>query len=152
MYRIHIQSVTHESNVPKRALLLQWAKKSLAAKVVAGELTLRIVDREEMSVLNSVYRHQSGPTNVLSFPFDLKEDVIQLDIPLLGDIIICAPIVNQEARDQHKANHAHWAHMVIHGIFHLLGYDHETNQEAIIMETLEIETLQALGFTNPYNE
>ena len=69
MYRIHIQSVTHESNVPKRALLRQWAKKSLAAKVVAGELTLRIVDREEMSVLNSVYRHQSGPTNVLSFPF-----------------------------------------------------------------------------------
>jgi probable rRNA maturation factor len=100
-------------------------------------------------MLNSTYRQKTGPTNVLSFPFDLPED-IQLDMPILGDIVVCADVVNREAQEQHKTLDVHWAHMIIHGVFHLLGYDHETDHDAEKMERLEINVMQSLGFNNPY--
>lgn len=86
---------------------------------------------------------------MLSFPFAISEEV-DIDIPILGDIVICAEVVNQEAEDQGKPRDAHWAHMIVHGIFHLLGFDHETEDEAEVMESLEIAIMQTLGFDNPY--
>jgi len=151
MYTIIIQLVTHNTDIPKRALLRKWAKCALSRKIDSAEITIRVVDTEEMSELNSTYRHKKGPTNVLSFPFTVPQEVeAEIDIPILGDIVICADVVNREANEQLKSPEAHWAHMIVHGIFHLLGYDHETDKDAGIMESLEIEIMQTLGFANPY--
>jgi probable rRNA maturation factor len=110
---------------------------------------LRIVDEAEMTGLNEQYRKKSGPTNVLSFPADLPQGV---NSPFLGDIIICAPVVAKEAKDQGKSLDSHWAHMTVHGILHLQGYNHIDNTEAEQMESLEIKIMQQLGFANPYDE
>lgn len=132
------------------ALLRRWAKAALISnKAKPAEVTIRIVDTDEMTNLNDTYRGKPKSTNVLSFPLSVPED-IQHDVPILGDIVICAPYVNHEAQEQGKLQDAHWAHMVVHGIFHLLGYDHETDQEAKTMESLEIAVMHTLGFTNPY--
>ena len=96
---------------------------------------------------NARYRHKPGPTNVLSFPFEAD---IPLEVPLLGDLVICAAVVEREAREQDKPIEAHWAHMLVHGTLHLLGYDHVTDAQAHEMETTEIQLLQQLGFSNPY--
>lgn len=149
MYRIIIQIAEKNINVPSSAALRKWAKKTLRSEVETGEVTIRIVAKKEMIELNSTYRHKNKPTNVLSFPF-VMPDGIKLDVPILGDIVICAEVVEQEAREQSKDLTAHWAHMVVHGIFHLLGYNHELDSEADIMESLEIKILQGLGFPNPY--
>lgn len=149
MHHIFIQFAVDKTTVPKISLLRKWAKTTLAKKIEAAEITIRIVDTQEMTTLNSTYRYKNSPTNVLSFPFAVSEE-IDIDIPILGDIVICAAIVNQEAREQDKSQEAHWAHMIVHGIFHLLGFDHETDDEAAVMETLEVEILQTLGFGNPY--
>lgn len=149
MHSIIIQHATQNAHVPKRSLLRKWAKCALSSKIETAEITIRVVDTEEMIKLNSIYRQKKGPTNVLSFPFSLPDD-IEIDIPILGDIVICADVVNQEADIQHKLPEAHWAHMIVHGIFHLLGYDHETDKDAHIMESLEIKIMQTLGFDNPY--
>lgn len=149
MYRIIMQLIVDKTLVPKTSLLRKWAKCALSKKIKSAEVTLRIVDIQEMTELNSTYRKKNGPTNVLSFPFNLPED-IELEIPLLGDIVICAEVVNKEAKEQGKSQEAHWAHMIVHGIFHLLGYDHETDKEAAAMEANEIEIMHALGFPNPY--
>jgi probable rRNA maturation factor len=150
MYQIVIQYATDKSLAPKPLRLRRWAKKTLAERIEAAEITIRIVDVQEMSMLNATYRHKNGPTNVLSFPFAISEEV-EMDIPILGDIVICADVVNQEAQDQGKEREAHWAHMIVHGVFHLLGFDHETDEEAHTMESLEIAIMQSLGFDNPYH-
>jgi len=108
---------------------------------------VRLVDAPEMASLNKTYRGKDGPTNVLSFPADLPPD---LDLPLLGDIVICAPVVAAEAREQHKSPDAHWAHMAVHGTLHLLGYDHLDENEAITMEALESAILADLHYPCPY--
>lgn len=149
MYSVIIQLAAKAKPIPKKALLRKWAETALCDNVPTAEMTLRIVDVPEMTALNSQYRHKSGPTNVLSFPFSLTEDVA-LDMPILGDVVICAEVVNREAKEQRKTEEAHWAHMVVHGIYHLLGYDHENDEDASIMEALEIKTLDTLGFANPY--
>lgn len=149
MYHITIQHIADKSRTPTSALLRKWASSALRKKIKSAEMTIRIVDTDEMTQLNSTYRHKTGPTNVLSFPFMLPDE-INTDIPILGDIVICADVVNREANEQNKTQEAHWAHMIVHGVFHLLGFDHETDHEAEIMETLEIETLHHLGFVNPY--
>jgi probable rRNA maturation factor len=141
--------VVDKTIVPKSSLLRKWAKIALSLKRDSADITLRIVDIEEMTALNTTYRHKSGPTNVLSFAFDAPKE-INLCTSFLGDIIICAPVVNREAEEQNKKSEAHWAHMVVHGIFHLLGYDHEQDSEALIMESLEAEVMHTLGFDNPY--
>ncbi|HLB41501.1 MAG TPA: rRNA maturation RNase YbeY [Gammaproteobacteria bacterium] len=149
MFHITIQYTTNKTLAPKASLLRQWAKMALSKKVISAEMTIRIVGAHEIALLNAIYRHKKIPTNVLSFPLNIP-NVIPMVTPLLGDVIICADVVNQEAREQHKSQYAHWAHMVIHGILHLLGFDHEKKKDAKIMESLEIEILQSLGFTNPY--
>lgn len=149
MHYIHIQLAADDVYVPKRSLLRKWASAALNRKIKAGEITLRIVDDNEMRELNETYRQKKGLTNVLSFPFT-THDAVELETPILGDIVICAAVVNREAEEQNKSPDAHWAHMIIHGIFHLLGYDHVEDREAAIMESLEIEIMQQLGYENPY--
>ena len=112
-----------------------------------AELLIRLVDRRESRQLNTRYRHKNNATNVLSFPADLPEEV---GLALLGDIVICAPVVAEEARDQHKTAEAHWAHLTIHGILHLLGHDHQLEEEAAEMESIESRILKSLGFPDPY--
>ncbi|MCB1807111.1 MAG: rRNA maturation RNase YbeY, partial [Candidatus Competibacteraceae bacterium] len=116
----------------------------------ATELTIRLVDEAESSMLNESYRHKQGPTNVLSFPFEAP--IPEIDMPLLGDIVICVPVVEHEAAEQNKPLMAHWAHLVIHGVLHLQGYDHQTETEADVMEALEVTLLDRLGFPDPYRD
>ena len=143
--------------LPRRDKLRQWAKTAWQASqqrgVAAGpgaELTIRIVDEAESRMLNETYRHQQGPTNVLSFPFE--PPISEVDTALLGDIVICAPVVAREAAEQGKPLEAHWAHMVVHGVLHLQGYDHQNDTEAKQMEALEIRILDALGYPDPYQD
>ncbi len=112
-----------------------------------GEICIKIVDQAESRDLNKTYRQKDKPTNVLSFPSEIPDFVVSTH---LGDLAICAPIVEQEARDQNKAIIDHWAHLTIHGCLHLLGYDHIEDTEAEAMEALEIELLDKLGISNPY--
>jgi probable rRNA maturation factor len=112
------------------------------------EVSVRIVDTAEMTTLNQSWRGKAGATNVLSFPANLPAE---LPVALLGDIVICAPVVAAEAAQQHKAPDAHWAHMTIHGTLHLLGYDHIKEDEATLMEALESAILNELNYPCPYN-
>lgn len=112
------------------------------------ELTIRLVDITESARLNYKYRHKSGPTNVLSFPTERSS---QTSTIYLGDLVICVPLVDKEATEQGKDIMAHWTHLTIHGVLHLLGYDHEEENEATFMESIEIELLASLGFKNPYS-
>lgn len=145
---VDIQRATDEPGQPDDDSLIRWA--ALALRDDPGkELTIRLVDAEESQQLNSEYRHKDYPTNVLSFPADLPPE---LNIPLLGDLVICVPVVNREATEQGKPREAHWAHMVIHGCLHLLGHDHIDDDEAEAMEALERQLLAELGIADPYLE
>lgn len=124
-----------------------WVESALTQVEEDCELSIRLVDEEESAQLNSEYRGKAGPTNVLSFPFDAA---IELEPKLLGDLVICRPVVEREAAEQGKAIVDHWAHMVVHGCLHLLGYDHIEDNEAEKMEALEIHILQSLDIANPY--
>lgn len=150
MYHILVQRVASNIKFPSSIKLKKWAKEVLEKKIAAAELTLRIVNKDEMTTLNATYRHKNKPTNVLSFPFEMPADV-EMDTPILGDIVICAEVIKEEANQQNKSIDAHWAHMIVHGILHLLGYDHENDADAEIMETEEITILKGLGFDNPYH-
>ena len=110
-------------------------------------LTVRVVGEEEMTKLNQRHRGRNQPTNVLSFPI---EPLPGICTDLLGDIVVCGPVVDREAAIQHKSPMGHWAHMVVHGMLHLFGYDHESDQEATAMETLEKSVLKGLGYSDPY--
>jgi probable rRNA maturation factor len=146
--QVDLQSASSEP-VPDEDDLHRWiaAAFDTVGHVADSEVSVRLVDRAEMAKLNRDYRGRQGPTNVLSFPSNLPPD---LDLPLLGDIVICAPLVRQEALEQHKLPAAHWAHLTIHGALHLLGYDHLEDADAAIMEDLESRALQHLGFPCPY--
>ncbi len=149
MYQIVVQRAVSNISIPSTALFKRWAKTALQEKIPSAEVTIRIVDKDEITTLNSTYRHKNKPTNVLSFPFDMPSE-IDIDIPILGDIVICAAVIIEEAEEQNKPVNAHWAHMTVHGILHLLGFDHEDNHDAEIMEAEEITILSELGFDNPY--
>lgn len=144
---VDVQVAIEDDDHPPPSELSQWVELAIDQRMPAAELTIRIVDRAEITQLNDQYRAKNKATNVLSFPADLPDFI---DLPLLGDLIICAEVVNQEAEQQHKPCKHHWAHMVVHGTLHLLGYDHEQEQEAALMEGLEIELLARLGIANPY--
>ena len=133
--------------IPTEKQFTKWLDAAAVDVSNDSEVTVRIVDEAEMQSLNYTYRDKNCPTNVLSFPADLPEDI---DLALLGDIVICGSVVNKEADQQSKTPEEHWAHMVIHGVLHLLGYDHIKDQEAELMESKEVEILQQLGFKNPY--
>jgi probable rRNA maturation factor len=152
MHQITVQYAVPKK-IPGTALLKRWANAALATrkKKNSCELTIRIVDVDEMTELNSRYRNKKGSTNVLSFPFEMEFDIPSLDTShILGDIIVCTDVVNREAKEQNKSQRAHWAHMIIHGTLHLLGYDHVKEKDAVIMETLETNILKTLGFSDPY--
>ncbi|KGD66270.1 hypothetical protein Y5S_00742 [Alcanivorax nanhaiticus] len=151
---VDIQRATESPDIPDDSQLVSWARHAAqAAGGAEGDITLRIVNEDEIRELNRDYRSKDKPTNVLSFPFEMPEglpaDAME---PLLGDIIICDSVVRQEAIEQHKTLQAHWAHMVTHGVLHLLGYDHIDDDDAVAMETLEIRALAEQGFDDPYTE
>ncbi len=135
--------------VPSEDDIRSWIAAALSGRVTQEqvEVSVRLVDSAEMAQLNQTYRGKAGATNVLSFPADLPAE---LAIPLLGDIVICAPVVRAEAAQQGKSPSAHWAHMAVHGTLHLLGYDHIEEEEAAIMESLESAILGALNYSCPY--
>jgi len=141
-----LQNASSVNEVPDQSEIELWLQLALQ-DLPAAVLTIRIVDEAESATLNQQYRQKSGATNVLSFPADLPEEV---DLPLLGDLVICAPLVLGEAIAQGKPVQAHWAHLVIHGALHLLGYDHLEEAEAEQMENLETELMGKLGFADPY--
>ena len=140
--------VASKTQAPSEAQFRLWCEMGLRPRSADSELTIRLVDEAEGRELNHTWRHKDYATNVLSFPADVPDDM--LDIPLLGDLVICVPVVNREASEQGKAVDAHWAHMVIHGCLHLLGYDHIDDEEAEEMEALERTLLEELGYPDPY--
>jgi len=140
-------ALQRSDGVPAQADLEQWVSTALEGKSKQAQLTIRLVERDESAALNHQYRDKQGPTNVLSFPFEAPADVA---LPLLGDIIICAPLVADEALAQGKPLRAHWAHLVVHGVLHLRGYDHIDDVEAAEMEDLERKIMAYLGFDDPY--
>lgn len=143
---LDIQNASEFEPVPRQEQFALWVEAALQGKDDI-ELTLRLVDKSESRELNARFRGKDQPTNVLSFPAELPPGI---HIPLLGDIVICAPLVEEEAQAQDKHLQEHWAHLVIHGVLHLLGYDHQVEQDAIEMERVEVELLASLGIGNPY--
>ncbi len=138
--KISIQYASERANLPSKLQFRQWAKAALNVDTV---VTIRIVDEQEGRELNSMYRGKDYATNVLTFPLTEEPH-------LMGDIIICAPVVESEAQFQPKSLEAHYAHLTVHGILHLHGYDHEMEAQADLMESLEISILAKLGYANPY--
>lgn len=137
---------TDAPSLPEPSRFELWSRAAYLGKDASG-VCIVLVDEDESQALNSRYRGKGGPTNVLSFPMQLPEQVGER---VLGDLVICAPVVEREAREQGKPALAHWAHMVVHGMLHLQGYDHEAEAEAAAMEELEVRILEELGFDNPY--
>ncbi len=141
--------IASESNtgLPSDAQFQHWLSSAVSLFQTQAEVTIRIVDEAESQQLNRDYRGKDKPTNVLSFPFEAPAG---MEIDLLGDLIICRQVVESEAKQQQKPLDAHWAHMVVHGSLHLLGYDHIDDGEAEEMESLETEIMQKLSFADPY--
>lgn len=146
---LELQIASNAKTLPHPAQFREWIGNTLDAEHDNVELTIRIVDIEEMTELNETYRKKQGPTNVLSFPAQIDPN---FDVSLLGDIIICAPVVQQEATDANIDLIAHWAHMVVHGTLHLLGYDHINPDDADVMESVETKILTELGYPAPYGD
>ncbi len=146
---LEIQNMTRQELIPSENSFVAWSKATIREEREQAEIVIRLVDEEEIRDLNREYRGKDRPTNVLSFPSDIPAVV---ESSLLGDLVICAPVVVREAKEQGKSEEAHWAHMVVHGVLHLLGYDHQDENAAEIMEQLEMEVMGSLGFQNPYEE
>ncbi|KDM91201.1 rRNA maturation RNase YbeY [Photobacterium galatheae] len=140
-------ATAEEGGMPTEADFQRWLEAAVTPFQADAEVTVRLVDEAESQTLNRDYRGKDKPTNVLSFPFEAPPGV---ELELLGDLIICRQVVEKEAEEQNKPLLAHWAHMVVHGSLHLLGYDHIEDDEAEEMEALETEIMQGLGFANPY--
>jgi len=137
---IAIQDMVHTKPILKKTQCLKWLMSVVDKN---AEITIRIVDNDESQTLNNIYRKKKYPTNVLSF---LVDD----EVHLIGDIVLCAPVIEKEALEQSKKLEAHYAHLIIHGALHLYGYDHENKKDADIMEAKEIKILTKLGYKNPY--
>lgn len=144
---VDVQFAVSAEGVPSEAILREWALQVLPADRKDAEVTIRVVDEAEITALNREYRGKDGATNVLSFPY---ESMPAIETALLGDVVICAPVVAMESVAQQKPLEAHWAHMVVHGLLHLLGYDHQKDSEARDMEDHEAQLLARLGYANPY--
>lgn len=133
--------------LPSAASFRKWAAAAADGRIRRADLAIRLVDEKEGRALNRHYRGKDYATNVLSFPAELPEGV---DLPLLGDLVLCAPVVAREAAEQGKPLAAHYAHLTVHGVLHLLGMDHEDEREAEAMEAIEREILAELGLPDPY--
>lgn len=145
--KIDIQRQTEHRQCPSDEQIKSWVETALCATKKMGEVSICLMDEKSIAALNKQYRNKPSPTNVLSFPAEIHNAV---QSSLLGDIAICAEVVAHEAITQKKNINAHWAHMIIHGILHLLGYDHINKEDAEIMESLEKDILHSLHFSNPY--
>ena len=143
---LSIADGVNQAILPSEEKLQQWAQASYSGddEVVAS---LQIVGSDDMQVLNKEYRAKDKPTNVLSFPMELPDEV---GINILGDLALCDEVIEAEAKDQGKTSEAHWAHMMVHGMLHLQGYNHIADDEAELMEAKEIEVMKNLDFENPY--
>ncbi|GAB2899241.1 rRNA maturation RNase YbeY [Microbulbifer echini] len=144
---LDVQRASRCSSLPPDEKIHTWVISALSSQREEAELAVRIVDEDESRQLNAQYRGKDKPTNVLSFHTDFPAE---LNLPLLGDLVICAPVVEEEAKQQGKSSEAHWAHMLVHGTLHLLGYDHIEDSDAEIMEKLETSLMAQLGFADPY--
>ncbi len=147
---LDFQQALEAADLPAPEQFLHWVEAALEAENQGVELVIRLVDEAESAELNEAYRGKTGPTNVLSFPFDMPPEVEETR--LLGDLVICVPVVRREATEQGKTEPAHWAHLVVHGTLHLQGYDHQTEAGAAEMEGLERQILARLGYPDPYHE
>lgn len=143
---VDIQRASEAADQPDDESFIRWAGLALRDKP-GHELTIRLVDEDESRTLNREYRDRDYPTNVLSFPADLPPE---LNIPLLGDLVVCVQVVQREATEQDKPAESHWAHMIIHGCLHLLGHDHIDDAQAEEMEEIERRLMAELGFPDPY--
>lgn len=144
------QLACDDQPVPSALIVQEWLNTLFVQQQLAsGEVTVRIVESSEGQALNQAYRQKDTATNVLSFPFEAPEG---MTMDFLGDIVICAEVVNREASAQHKTRDAHWAHMIVHGVLHLLGFDHINEVDAEQMEALEVEILNKLGIDDPYTD
>jgi probable rRNA maturation factor len=144
---LDLQLATEAKDLPDERQIQQWLDAAILPFQLEAEVTVRIVDEAESQQLNFDYREKNKPTNVLSFPFECPPGI---ELPLLGDLVICAQVVAKEAAEQNKTLSAHWAHMVVHGSLHLLGFDHINEEDATEMEAEEIQILAELGFADPY--
>ncbi len=144
--QLDVQLAAQDANIPSVSEFKAWAQK-IPSPEIDSNVCLRIVGENEVRELNKRYRNIDKPTNVLSFGADIPEE---LGLNILGDVVICASIVFQEAVDQEKKLTSHWAHLLVHGILHLQGFGHENDSQAEIMEALEINILKQLGMGNPY--
>lgn len=135
-------------NIPDQESFQLWAESSCLGDDDAIA-SLQIVGRDEIQHLNKTYRDKDTPTNVLSFSIQSPDEV---DIKILGDLVLCVDVIDEEAKAQGKSLHAHWAHMVVHGMLHLQGYDHVEDSDAEVMEAMEVDILRKLGFEDPYSE
>ena len=143
------------AGLPSAISFRKWVAAALDGRIREADLAIRVVDSKEGRALNRHYRGKDYATNVLSFPADVAEGVKLpkgVKMPLLGDLVICAPVVEREAEEQTKTLNAHYAHLTVHGVLHLLGWDHEDDKDAEAMEQLEREILAGLGLPDPYAE
>ncbi|MDY6465268.1 MAG: rRNA maturation RNase YbeY [Succinivibrio dextrinosolvens] len=151
---IDLQIATDEDleSYPSLELMTKWATVALktGGRNKDSEITIRMVNSEEIHQLNSTYRHVDRPTNILSFPFELPEGVE--DLPLLGDLVVCKEVLERECKEQNKTLEEHFAHLIVHGCLHLIGYDHIEEEDAKEMEPLEIKAMEELGYDNPYKD
>ena len=144
--KLSIQYAARATDIPSRPAFRKWIKAALTHD---AEIGLRVVDEAEGHSLNRNFRNRDYATNVLTFIYDNAGPSAQ---SLAGDIVLCAPIIEREAREQHKNLTAHYAHLTVHGVLHLQGYDHESDVEAAAMEQVEAEIVERLGYENPYRE
>jgi len=149
-YYIDIQNATDNPSPLTEDQVSKWASLALRDQQTDAELTIRLVSPQEMIDLNHTYRKQNKTTNVLAFPCSLPDD-IELECPLLGDVIICPEVLSEESIQLNKSLEEHWALIVIHGVLHLLGYDHIEDKDAFIMQGIEVKLLAELGYANPYD-
>jgi len=146
---LDFQIVSKSKYLPSEVMFQVWVDAVLTDESQDSEIVIRIVDEDEMIQFNDQYRGKKSVTNILSFPFDPPEGA---ESDLLGDLLVCAPVVELEAQQQKKILEHHWAHMIIHGVLHLIGYDHIDDLEAEEMEALEIKILKIIKINNPYEE
>ncbi|WP_130538029.1 rRNA maturation RNase YbeY [Thiomicrorhabdus indica] len=154
MLSVDLQWGIEPLSIPDVGQCHKWVRAALQGELAyqVVEMTVRVVDEVESQELNRDYRGKDSPTNVLSFEFEQPMGLVELgeELPYLGDLVICAAVVEREAKEQNKSLEAHWAHMMVHGTLHLQGYDHIEEKDAQEMEALEIKIMQKLGFDNPY--
>jgi probable rRNA maturation factor len=149
MNQVEIQTCSSSQKQPELQQIQIWVDAALTELNRDTEIVVRIVDEQESAELNEQYRHKQGPTNILSFPVEVPEGI---DLNLLGDLVVCAPVLEREALQQQKSLSNHWAHIIVHGVLHLLGCDHINDDDAEVMEKTEIKILQQLNISNPYLE